>query len=53
MILKILPVKTELIGLLTNCYIVEDEKSKEAMVIDPGGEENKILEMLDSLGIEN
>ena len=52
MILKILPVKTELIGLLTNCYIVEDEKSKEAMVIDPGGEENKILEMLDSLGIE-
>lgn len=52
MILKILPVKTELIGLLTNCYIVEDEKTKEAMVIDPGGEADKILEMLDSLGIE-
>lgn len=33
----------------TNCYIVLDEKSKEAMVIDPAGEVNKIIEMLDIL----
>lgn len=33
----------------TNCYIVQDEKTKETMVIDPGGEVNKIMEMLDAL----
>ena len=49
MILKILPVETQLIGQPTNCYIVVD--GKEAMVIDPGGEPEKIIEMLDSLGI--
>lgn len=30
----------------TNCYIVQDEKTKETIVIDPGGEPEKILEML-------
>jgi glyoxylase-like metal-dependent hydrolase (beta-lactamase superfamily II) len=45
MILKRLKVKTTL-GEDTNCYIVEDEESKETMVIDPGGEVNKIIEML-------
>ena len=35
---------------MTNCYIVFDEKSKEAMVIDPGGEPEKIAEVLDILG---
>lgn len=34
----------------TNCYIIEDESSKEALVIDPGGEVDKIVEMLDTLG---
>lgn len=50
MILKKIPVNTAL-GEPTNCYIVEDEESKETMVIDPGGEPEKIIEMLDTLGI--
>ena len=48
MILKRLKVETSL-GDDTNCYIVEDERTKEAMVIDPGGEADKIIEMLDIL----
>lgn len=48
MILKRLKVQTSL-GEPTNCYIVEDEETKETMCIDPGGEENKIIEMLDIL----
>lgn len=46
MILKRIKVLTELND-YTNCYIVQDEKSKETMVIDPGGEVEKIVEMLD------
>lgn len=48
MILKRLKLQTT-IGEATNCYIVEDEKTKETMVIDPGGEVEKIIEMLDIL----
>lgn len=48
MILKRLKVNT-ILGEPTNCYIVEDEISKEAMVIDPGGEPEKIIQMLDIL----
>ena len=33
----------------TNCYIIQEEKSKETMVIDPAGELEKIIEMLDIL----
>lgn len=33
----------------TNCYIVQDENSKETMVIDPGAESDKIIEMLEVL----
>ena len=51
MILKRLKVNTAL-GEPTNCYIVEDEQTKETMVIDPGGEPEKIIEMLDTLGID-
>lgn len=51
MILKRLKVNTAL-GEPTNCYIVEDEESKETMVIDPGGEADKIIDMLDTLGID-
>ena len=32
-----------------NCYIVQDEETKETMVIDPGGSVNKITDMLDAL----
>ena len=48
MILKELKIKTW-IGDATNCYIIQDEKSKETMVIDPAGEVNQIVEMLDIL----
>ena len=33
----------------TNCYIVCDENTKETIVIDPGGEPEKIIAMLDIL----
>jgi len=33
-----------------NCYIVQDENTKETMVIDPGGSPAKIIEMLDAIG---
>lgn len=48
MILKELKINTW-IGDPTNCYIIFDEKSKEAIVIDPGGEVDKIAKMLDIL----
>ena len=49
MILKRLQVKTPQVGLLTNAYVICDEETKEAMVIDPGGEPEKIAEVLDIL----
>ena len=49
MILKRLQVKTPQVGLLTNSYIICDEETKEAMVIDPGGEPERIAEVLDIL----
>ena len=48
MILKIIKIKTHLKD-LTNCYIIYDEKSKETIVIDPAGEVDKIVKMLDIL----
>ena len=45
MILKELKIDTW-VGDPTNCYIVLDEESKEAMVIDPAGDVDKIEEML-------
>ena len=48
MILKILRVENVFED-KTNCYIVQDENTKETMVIDPGGEANKIIELLDIL----
>lgn len=48
MVLKKIQVCTNLSD-PTNCYIIFDEKSKEAMVIDPGAEPEKIEEMLDIL----
>lgn len=51
MILKRLKVISPL-GIETNCYIVKDEKTSETMVIDPGGEIDKIIEMLNILEIK-
>lgn len=48
MILKKLKIITPL-GSPTNCYIVFDEKTKEAMVVDPAGDVEKIVEMLEIL----
>lgn len=48
MILKRLQVITGQ-ALLTNSYIVCDENTKEAMVVDPGGEPERIIELLDIL----
>lgn len=49
MILKELRVKSEIDNITTNCYVVVDEETKEAIVIDPGGEPEKILELLNIL----
>lgn len=46
MILKRIKVLTEL-NTYTNTYIIQDEITKETMVVDPGAEVDKIIEMLD------
>lgn len=48
MILKRIQVHTTQ-NLLTNSYIICDENTKESIVIDPGGEPEKIINMLDIL----
>lgn len=48
MILKELKIDTW-IGDPTNCYIILDEQSKEIMVIDPAGDVDKIVEMINIL----
>lgn len=48
MILKRLQLETALAD-ATNCYIIVDEETKEAMVIDPASESEKIIEMLEIL----
>lgn len=48
MILKRLKIET-MIGNFTNCYVVSDEEKKEAMVIDPAGDVESILETLELL----
>jgi hydroxyacylglutathione hydrolase len=41
------------VGLLeVNCYIIGDEETKEAVVIDPGGDEGEILEVLKYHGLQ-
>lgn len=48
MILKRLRISTW-IGDDTNCYIVFDQKSQETMVIDPAGDVDRIVEMINIL----
>lgn len=48
MILKRLKIDTN-VGEPTNCYIIVDEKTKEAMVIDPGADSDSIVDMLNIL----
>ena len=49
MILKQLRLKSNVENITTNCYIIVDENTKECMVIDPGGEVGKIIDLLDIL----
>jgi len=45
-------IKTLAVGpILTNCYIVGDERSKEGAIIDPGGDAQKILDEVQRLGL--
>ena len=48
MILKRIRIDTW-IGDPTNCYVICDEKTKETIVVDPAGDVQKIVEMLDIL----
>ena len=48
MILKRIKINSGNVG-ETNCYIVQCEETKETMVIDPGADVDKIIEMLDAL----
>lgn len=38
--------------LATNCYIVSNEKSKLSVVIDPGDEADKIIDLIEARGLE-
>lgn len=38
--------------LMANCYIVSDEKTRKAIVIDPGGDARKIYQTLQNDGLE-
>ena len=37
---------------ITNCYIIVDENTKEAMVVDPGAEPDKITNMIEVLNVK-
>ena len=52
MILKQIEVKSSIIEDYTNCYIIQDQVTKEAMCIDPGGSIEKIKEMLNILNVK-
>lgn len=51
MILKRLKINTQIVE-PTNCYIFADEDSKEAMIIDPAGEPEKIIDMINILNVK-
>ncbi len=52
MILKRIKVHTKQANLLTNAYIILDETTNEVMVIDPGGEPERIAETITQMGAE-
>ena len=51
MILKLLKINTNL-GEPTNCYILADDISKECMIVDPAGESEKIINMINILNVK-
>ena len=50
MILKQLRLKSNIENITTNSYIIVEEDTKETMVIDPAGEVDKIVELINILG---
>ena len=46
MILKELKIRSDIQNIITNCYVIEDEETKETMVIDPAEDADKIIELL-------
>jgi hydroxyacylglutathione hydrolase len=36
---------------MTNCFILGDEETRQALVIDPGGEAERILSQIESMGL--
>ncbi|HEX9912764.1 MAG TPA: MBL fold metallo-hydrolase, partial [candidate division Zixibacteria bacterium] len=45
--------KTLIVGELeTNCYVLGDEKTREGVVIDPGGEPKEIEKAIEKLNLE-
>lgn len=47
MILKDIKVQSGIMGMRTNCYIIIDEQTNRAMIIDPGGQPEKIMKVVD------
>lgn len=48
--MKIVPMQVGQIG--TNCYLLEDEASRAAAVVDPGGEAGRILAQVEADGVQ-
>jgi hydroxyacylglutathione hydrolase len=45
-------VETVVVGeLSTNCYLLHDAKASDGLIVDPGGEAERIMERIASLGI--
>ena len=41
-------IHTIVVGVLeTNCYLIEDDRSREALIVDPGGDSEKIMTFLE------
>jgi len=52
-IIKNMEIKTVVVGSIhTNCYIVSEENSKEAIIIDPGDEAEKIIAAAEGLKVK-
>ena len=48
-----LQIEPEIVGpLLSNCYIIWDDHTKEGVIIDPGGDADIILKKIQELGIK-
>lgn len=46
-------IETLVVGMLqTNCYLLGDEKSRQAVVIDPGGDSERIVRRVQHLGLD-